>query len=33
MRDNSYIDNLIDAADGIPYSDYCRLLIVIYWNL
>lgn len=27
------VDRLIDRADNICYSDYCRLLLVVYWNL
>lgn len=33
MKRNDYIDHLIEAADNIPYMDYCRLFTVIYWNL
>lgn len=33
MRRGSYIAQLIEAADNIPYMDYCRLLTVLYWNL
>ena len=28
-----YIDQLIDVADGMKYSDFCRLLCVVYWNM
>ena len=30
---NSYVDLLIEEADGRCYSDFCRLLIVMWWNL
>ena len=29
----NYIDSLIDAADNLPYMDYCRLLMVLWWNI
>ena len=32
MREWDYIDGLLEAADSMTYMDYCRLLIVIYWN-
>ncbi len=31
MNDTDYIDRLIEAADNLPYADYCRLLPVIWW--
>ena len=33
MTTNNYIDELLDMADGGMYSDYCRILAVIWWNL
>lgn len=33
MREWDYIDGLLEAADSMPYMDYCRLFRVIYWNL
>lgn len=27
------IDILIEKADGMKYCDFCRLLLVLYWNL
>lgn len=27
------IDWLIEEADGMPYPDFCRILLVIWWNL
>ena len=33
MKDWFYIDALIEAADNLPYMDYCRLLSVIRWQL
>ena len=27
------VDRLIERADNLPYMDYCRLLLVVYWNL
>lgn len=33
MSDYEYIDRLIEAADGLPYMDFCRLLSVIRWQL
>ena len=33
MRSNDYIDELLDAADNLPYMDYCRLLLVMWWRL
>lgn len=33
MKQERYIDELIEIADSMTYMDYCRLLTVIYWNL
>lgn len=33
MADSSYINRFIDTADNLPYMDYCRLLVVMWWNL
>lgn len=30
---NSYVDLLIEEADGRCYPDFCRLLIVMWCNL
>lgn len=30
---NSYVDLLIEEADGRCYPDFCRLLSVMWWNL
>lgn len=27
------VDRLIERADNLPYMNYCRLLLVVYWNL
>lgn len=29
----SDVDGLIERADNLPYMDYCRLILVVYWNL
>lgn len=31
--DMDFIDKMIDAADNLPYMDYCRLLLVMWWRL
>lgn len=31
MKEKDYIDALIEAADNLPYMDYCRLLAVVRW--
>lgn len=33
MNESDYIDALIDAADNVPYMDYCRLLAVVRWRM
>ena len=32
MRDD-YVDKLINRADNLLYMDFCRWLVVVYWNL
>lgn len=27
------VDDLTETADNLPYMAYCRLLLVVYWNL
>lgn len=29
----SYVDILINRADNLLYMDFCRWLVVVYWNL
>ena len=31
--DMDFIDKMIDTADNLPYMDYCRLLLVMWWRL
>lgn len=33
MTTDNYIDALIEAADNLPYMDYCRWLAVARWNV
>ena len=33
MNEFNYIDTLIEAADNLPYMDYCRWLAVVRWNV
>lgn len=33
MSVGNYIDRLISRADNLPYADYCRLLMVLWWNI
>lgn len=33
MYGTNYIDKLIELADNFPYMDYCRLIIVLQWNI
>lgn len=30
---DNYVDLLIEEADGRCYPDFCRLLVVMWWNL
>lgn len=27
------VDCLIESADSLPYMDYCRLLMMLWWNI
>lgn len=33
MLNNVYIEEMINGADNLRYMDFCRLLLIIYWNL
>lgn len=33
MDKTKYIDDLISAADDRCYSDFCRLLVIMWWNI
>lgn len=33
MNRQAYIDRMIAQADGMSYDDYCRLVLVMLWNL
>ena len=27
------VDELLERMDGSSYSDYCHLLVIVYWNI
>ena len=27
------VEKLLESADELIYSDYCRLITILYWNL
>ena len=33
MDRTEYIDDLISTADDRCYSDFCRMLLVMWWNM
>ena len=33
MNKTEYINDLISTADGRCYPDFCRLLVVMWWNI
>ena len=33
MESKSYIDKLLETADEKSYCDFCRILLVIWWNM
>ena len=33
MTTDNYIDALLDMAEGGMYCDFCRMLVVIWWNM
>jgi hypothetical protein len=33
MPTSNFIDRIIDKMDMVCYSDFCRMLIVVWWNM
>ena len=33
MDHTDYIDKLLDEADRMVYSDFCRIMLVVWWHL
>lgn len=33
MNRSDYIDRLLDEADRMAYSDFCRVMLVVWWNM
>lgn len=33
MKTENYINELLEIADSKMYSDFCRIMAVIWWNM
>lgn len=33
MGRTDYIDRLLDEADSMRYADFCRMMLVVWWNM